>query len=157
MSLFADWRANPRNPRIRLMLAWLRAVQAVHARTGSRLAASLLEVPYRLVFEWGMGIELRPKTQIGSGLTIHHGTGLVVNDASVIGSGVTLRNGVTIGNREEGGGCPVIGDRVEIGAGAILLGPITVGDGARIGAGAVVLADVPAGGRAVGNPARLLP
>ena len=68
-----------------------------------------------------------------------------MNPHAVIGAGVMLRQGVTIGNRRSEDDCPVIGDRVEIGAMAVVIGAITVGDDARIGAGSVVVTDVPPG------------
>lgn len=152
-----DWRANPRDVKPRTVLLGFRFAQlAMGSRDRLRLRAVLPVVLYRAWTEWGYGLELRPKTRIGGGLTIYHGFALVVNDHTVIGRGVILRNGVTIGNRETGGASPRIGDGVQIGAGAILLGPITIGDGARVGAGAVVLHDVPAGAVVVGNPARIV-
>lgn len=153
----ADWRANPRDVKPRLVLLGLRLAQlAMGSPDRLRLRAVIPVALYRAFTEWGYGLELRPRTRVGGGLTIYHGYALVVNDHAVIGRGVTLRNGVTIGNRAPDGGCPRIGNAVEIGAGAILLGPITIGDGARIGAGAVVLHDVPAGAAVVGNPARIV-
>jgi serine O-acetyltransferase/putative colanic acid biosynthesis acetyltransferase WcaB len=103
-----------------------------------------------------MGIEIPWRTDIGPGLTLDHGIALVIHDHSVIGENVTLRHSVTIGRRRDRTDCPVIGDGVDIGAGAILLGSIHIGANARIAAGAVVLTDIPAGAAAVGNPARVL-
>ena len=79
--------------------------------------------------------------------------GVVVHAGSVIGDDCTLRHGVTIGNRTPDGPLPVIGNNVEIGCGAIILGGITIGDGARIGAGAIVVKDVPPGAVALSAPA----
>jgi serine acetyltransferase len=101
-------------------------------------------------------MEVRPKTRIGAGLSIYHGYGLVLNDHCVIGEDVVLRNGVTIGNKHEGGGVPVLGDRVEVGAGAIILGEIELGSDCKVGAGSVVLKSFPAGSTLVGNPAHPL-
>jgi serine O-acetyltransferase len=111
---------------------------------------------YRVV-ETLTGISLPKAAEIGPGLRIWHFGGIVVHDDARIGARCTLRQGVTIGNRVDGGPVPTVGDDVEIGAYAQVLGGITVGDGARIGAMAVVLADVPPGATAVGNPARVLP
>lgn len=155
----ADWRANPRDAKSRLVLLAFRLAQLAMGSPdeGMRFRAVLPVALYRAWTEGLLGMELRPRTRVGGGLTIYHGFGIVVNDHVVIGAGVTLRNGVTIGNRRPGGDCPVIGDGVEFGAGAIVIGDLDVGTGARIGAGAVVLRSVPAFRSAVGNPARLLP
>ncbi|KAF1040191.1 MAG: Serine acetyltransferase [Burkholderia lata] len=124
------------------------------------LAGAPLIVLYIVLCDWLMGIEIPVKTKIGKGLTIYHGTGLVINGFAVIGDYCTLRHGVTIGNttRQDGtiDGVPTIGDHVEFGVHSVVLGPIRVGDRVRIGAGAVVLRDVPDGRVAVGVPARIL-
>jgi serine O-acetyltransferase len=104
------------------------------------------------------GIDLPCEARVGRRLRIDHFGGIVVSGDAVIGDDVILRNGVTIGLRHTNErGAPVIGNRVDIGAGAKILGRITVGDGAVIGANAVVVRDVPAGATAVGIPARVLP
>ena len=107
-----------------------------------------------------MGLELRPRTQIGSGFRIDHGFGLVINENAKIGANVHVRHGVTIGCKMLAGGAqgesPVIGDDVEIGAGAILLGGIKIGNGAKIGAGSIVVTDVPANATVVGPPAKCI-
>jgi serine O-acetyltransferase len=102
------------------------------------------------------GIEIGAKTEIGPGLRIWHGQNLVINPATVIGARCVMRQGVTLGNLVPGGACPVIGDDVEFGTYAQILGGVTVGDGAKIGSHAVVLRDVPAGATAVGVPARVI-
>ncbi|MDO4899163.1 serine O-acetyltransferase [Actinomyces sp.] len=86
----------------------------------------------------------------------HHALAVVIHPDAVIGENCTISHQVTIGGRKGLQEVPVVGDRVLIGCGAKLLGPIVVGDGAVIGAGAVVLTDVPAGATAVGVPARIL-
>lgn len=146
-----DVAANPRDFKAQFVLSFFRL--AHWARMGRPLKL-LLALPiaaaYRIVVECIMGIELRPKTQLGPSARLYHGHGLVVNDRSLIGRNVVLRHGVTIGSATDGGPCPVIGDSVEIGAGAIIIGGITIGDRARIGAGAIVARDVPAGAVARG-------
>ena len=98
-----------------------------------------------------------PKTaRIGPGLRIWHFGGIFVHSDVVIGSNCTLRQGVTIGNRHADGPVPVIGDNVEFGAYAQVLGGIRVGDNCQIGAMSVVLCDVPDGATAVGAPARIV-
>lgn len=115
---------------------------------------------YRLAVEWVLGIELRFKTRVGPGLRLFHGHGLVVHEGTVIGAGCTLRQCTTIGNKAlrdgTGTACPVLEDGVEVGANAVILGPIRLGRGAVVGAGAVVVKDVPPGVTVVGNPARPL-
>jgi serine O-acetyltransferase len=103
------------------------------------------------------GVDILPRARIGGGCIIAHGIGLVVGGYSVIGEDCTLLHGVTLGEaRFDEIDYPRVGDRVTIGAGATLLGGITVGDDAVIAAGAVVLADVPARATVAGVPARVI-
>jgi serine O-acetyltransferase len=104
------------------------------------------------------GIDLPCEVKVGRRLLIEHFGGIVVSGDAVIGDDVVLRHGVTIGlRRTEVPGSPTIGDRVDIGAGAKILGPILIGDDVVIGANAVVLDDVPSHSIAVGIPAKILP
>ncbi|WP_052688974.1 DapH/DapD/GlmU-related protein [Williamsia herbipolensis] len=153
-----DRAANPRDPKAQLVLVLLRACQVVmRDRRNPTLPGKVLSAAYRALTEMVFGIELRPKTRVGPGVSIYHGYGLVVNDQCVIGSDVKLRNGVTIGHAHEGGPVPTIGDGVSFGAGAIALGGITIGGGATIAAGAVVVKSIPDGATAIGNPATVRP
>lgn len=103
------------------------------------------------------GIELPCEAVIGDGFCIEHTGGIVVSGDAVFGKDCVIRNGVTVGLRHRHQrGSPVIGDRVDIGAGAKLLGPIRIGNDVAIGANAVVLCDVPDGCIAVGIPARVI-
>lgn len=110
---------------------------------------------FRIV-ETVTGVSFNKGVEIGPGLRIHHFGNIFIHSGARLGSGCTLRQGVTIGQRVEGGGVPVIGNNVDCGAYAQILGGISVGDGARIGAMSVVLKDVPPGATAVGIPARIL-
>lgn len=109
---------------------------------------------------WAIGacaVDILPRARIGGGCIIAHGVGLVIGGYSVIGEDCTLLHGVTLGEvRFDEIDYPKVGDRVTIGAGATLLGGITVGDDAVIAAGAVVLADVPAGATVAGVPAKII-
>jgi serine O-acetyltransferase len=120
-----------------------------------------LSVLYRLLYRFvrnRYGIDLPYGTRVGRRLTIDHHGGIVVNGDAMIGDDCRLRHTTTIGIRSAfDEGAPTIGNGVDIGAGAVLLGPIVVGDGAVIGANAVVLHDVPAGATAIGVPARHRP
>lgn len=102
------------------------------------------------------GISFTKAVRIGPGLRIHHFGNIFIHSGVVMGEGCTLRQGVTIGNREDGGKVPRIGNQVEFGAYAQVLGGVVIGDGAKIGALAVVLQDVPSHHTAVGNPARII-
>ena len=102
------------------------------------------------------GIEIHPGAVIGDGLFIDHGMGVVIGETSEIGDNVTLYQGVTLGGtgKETGKRHPTVGDNVVIGAGAEVLGSITIGANSKIGAGSVVIHDVPANSTVVGNPGR---
>jgi serine O-acetyltransferase len=101
------------------------------------------------------GVEIHPGAVIGHRLFIDHGMGVVIGETAVVGDDVVLFHGSTLGGRSmrRGKRHPTLGDRVLVGAGAKILGPIDIGDGAQIGANAVVVKNVPAGGIAVGVPA----
>jgi serine O-acetyltransferase len=125
----------------------------------------LLRVPFSLLYkilkpicEILTGIELPCETVVGRRFRIDHFGGIIISGDAVFGDDCVIRNGVTVGLRHTGiRGAPIIGNRVDIGAGAKILGPIHVGDDVAIGANAVVLKDVPANSIAVGVPARILP
>ena len=153
----ADLAANRGNPKGRVVVVLFRVASAARAR-GGRLVAAPVLVLYRLVADWVLGVELPPSVQAGPGLAVWHGTGLVVHANTRLGAQVTLRHNTTLGAKGDAidAPAPVLGDRVDVGAGAIVLGELTVGDDAVIGAGAVVVDDVPAGATVVGNPARVL-
>jgi serine O-acetyltransferase len=123
-----------------------------------RVPFSFLYKFLKVISESITGTELPCEATVGRRLRIEHSFDIVVSGDAVIGDDVIVRNGVTIGLRHEGKrGSPVIGNRVDIGAGAKILGPIHIGDDVSIGANAVVIRDVPAGCIAVGVPARILP
>ncbi len=100
------------------------------------------------------GIEIHPAAAIGQGFFIDHGAGVVIGETAEIGNDVTLYQGVTLGGTgfQTGKRHPTLEDNVTVGAGAKLLGAITVGHGAKIGANSVVVHDVPPNTTVVGNP-----
>lgn len=116
---------------------------------------------YKLLFVFVQiltGIELPCEVQIGRRFRIEHFGEIIISGDVVLGDDVVVRNGVTIGLRNTGvRGSPVIGDRVDIGAGAKILGNIKIGNDVAIGANAVVLTDVPDNSIAVGVPAVIKP
>jgi putative colanic acid biosynthesis acetyltransferase WcaB len=156
-----DWAVNADNGKGRLVLLAFRVAQRVwRAPAPLRMLGLPYLVVYRVLVEWVLGIELHWKLQVGPRLRLYHGVGLVVNPDAVIGADCVLRHATTIG-RASGAfdaptGCPVLGDRVDVGPHVAILGPIRVGDDAWIGAGSVVLADVAPGAVVAGNPAREL-
>jgi serine O-acetyltransferase len=107
---------------------------------------------------WITGIEIHPGATIGRRVFIDHGMGVVIGETAVIGDDCTLYHGVTLGGTSwnKGKRHPTLEQGVVIGAGAKILGPITVGAHAKIGSNAVVVKDVPADATAVGIPARIL-
>jgi len=110
-----------------------------------------------LFTRWLTGIEIHPGANIGRRFFIDHGMGVVVGETAEIGDDVLLYQGVVLGGTtlEKKKRHPTLGNNVVVGAGAILLGAITVGDGARIAAGSVVVHDVPVGATVVGVPGRI--
>jgi serine O-acetyltransferase len=114
-----------------------------------RMPFSFLYKFLKMMADSFCGIELR--------FAIEHIGGIVISGDAVFGDDCVIRNGVTVGLRQrQERGSPHIGDRVDIGAGAKLLGPIRIGNDVSIGANAVVLCDVPDGCVAVGVPARVI-
>ncbi len=105
------------------------------------------------------GIEINLGAQLGRNIFIDHGMGVVIGATAIVGDNVIMYHGVTLGATVNvpGRRHPQIGNNVMIGAGAKLLGPITIGDNVSIGANAVVTKDVPANSVAVGIPAVIKP
>ena len=123
-----------------------------------RLPFSFLYKLLKPICEVLTGIELPCETTLGRRFRIDHFGGIIISGDAVFGDDCVVRNGVTVGLRHTGfRGSPVLGNRVDIGAGAKILGPIRIGDDVAIGANAVVLTDVPSNSIAVGVPARVLP
>src|SRR5438105_11887563 len=110
------------------------------------------------LIEVATGISIPAQCNIGPGLYIGHFGGIFIDSRCLLGENCNVAQGVTIGEggRGELHGVPIIGDRVHIGANALILGKISIGNDAVIGPGAVVMNSVPACGVAVGNPARVV-
>jgi serine O-acetyltransferase len=104
------------------------------------------------------GIELLYTAKIGRRFLIGHQGGIVIHPNAVFGDDCLIRQGVTVGDSGRGsdGSAPRMGDEVHIGAGAVIMGNITVGSRVSIGPNAMVMANVPAGSTAFGNPARII-
>ena len=131
----------------------LRAIRDYQRANGKGLAAKRAVLRHRF---WSAvsGADIPLNCKLGGGFMIPHPNGVVIYPGTEIGPNCMLFQQVTIGHAE--GGVPKLGGHVDVGAGARLIGPITIGDHARIGANAVVTKDVPAGAIAVGIPARIV-
>ena len=153
-----------RDPAARNLAEVLLTYSGLHAVIAYRMAHALqrLRVPVvprvmMLLVRGLTGIEIHPSAQIGRGLFIDHGMGVVIGETAIIGRNVTLYQGVTLGGtgKERGKRHPTIGDNVVIGAGAKVLGNITIGNDSMVGANAVVIRDVPPHSTVVGVPGRI--
>lgn len=131
---------------------WNRSLPTKALRAPLAVVTRALHVFARNVY----GIELPFSAKVGRRVVIEHQHGIVVHGNSVIGDDCILRQGVTLGIRrmDRVWQAPILGNGVSVGAGAKILGSVSIGDGASIGANAVVLNNVPAGMVAVGVPAR---
>ncbi|NUO89511.1 MAG: serine O-acetyltransferase [Dermatophilaceae bacterium] len=130
-----------------------RGIHELWKRPGGRLPARVLATVARSV----TGVEIHPAARLGRRFFIDHGMGVVIGETAEVGDDVMLYHGVTLGGRsmEHVKRHPTVGNRVTIGAGARVLGPVLVGDDAQIGANSVVVKDVPSGAVATGVPAVL--
>ena len=163
MSVRDDIRnARRRDPAARSGFEVFLTSSGLHAIWWHRLAHRLwhagAKLLARLISQWSKfltGIEIHPGARIGKRFFIDHGTGVVIGETAEIGDDVMLYHGVTLGGRslEKGKRHPTVGDGVLIGAGATVLGPITIGARSQIGALALVVRDVPADSVATGIPA----
>ena len=157
-----DWRAHGKD----WTLPGFRAVAICRfGQWSMKIQPRLLRAPFRVVYRSCFrrarnvyGVELPYTVQLGRRVVFEHQGGVVVHGDAKIGDECIIRQGVTLGNRrlDDPFGAPTLGRKVNVGAGAKVLGRITIGDGAAIGANAVVLNDVAAGDTVVGIPAKSL-
>lgn len=154
-----------RDPAARSILEIILCYPGLHAVWGHRVAHWFWTHNFKLIGRWISqitrsltGIEIHPGAVIGKGFFIDHGMGVVIGETAEIGDDVTLYHGVTLGGTSlnKGKRHPTIGDRVVIGAGAKVLGAITVGSDSRIGANAVVIKSVPPNSVVVGVPGQVV-
>ncbi len=154
-----------KDPAARNVLEVLLCYPGVHAMMGYRVSHVLWKKNFRLLARmvsylarWFTGIEIHPAADIGRHFFIDHGAGVVLGETSRIGDNVFIYQGVTLGGLSmiKGKRHPTIQDNVVIGAGAHILGPVTVGKNAKIGAGSVVIQDVPEYCTVIGVPGRVV-
>jgi serine O-acetyltransferase len=165
--LCADARSvRERDPAARSLVEVWTIYPGVHAIAAHRVAHALWQRGWRYLPRWlsfaarlFTQIDIHPAACIGERFFIDHGTGVVIGETAEIGRDVTLYHGVTLGGTSWRAGKrhPTLGDHVIVGAGAKILGPITVGAHARIAANSVVIDPVPDGATVVGIPGRVVP
>lgn len=155
-----------RDPAARSILEVILCYPGIHALLLHRLAYCLWHCHLTVLARWISmvnrfltGIEIHPAAQIGRRVFMDHGMGIVIGETAIIGDDCTLYQGVTLGGTSllPGKRHPTLEAGVVVGAGAKVLGPITIGMDAKIGSNAVVVNSVPAEATAVGIPARILP
>jgi serine O-acetyltransferase len=154
-----------RDPAARSTMELLVAYPGLHAIWAHRTEHWLWEHGFKLLARWlshvtrfWTGIEIHPGARIGRGFFIDHGMGVVIGETTEVGNCVTLYHGVTLGGTSlaKGKRHPTIEDEVVIGAGAKILGDITIGAHSRIGANAVVVKSVPPNSVVVGVPGQVV-
>jgi len=154
-----------RDPAARGVVEIILTYPGLHAVWGHRLNHWLWRHNVKTIARWMSqvmrnltGIEIHPGAVIGRGFFIDHGMGVVIGETAEVGEQVTLYHGVTLGGTSlnKGKRHPTVGDRVVIGAGAKVLGAITIGDDSRIGANAVVVRSVPGNSVVVGVPGQIV-
>ena len=153
-----------KDPAAKSVLEIILLYPGFHALLSYRIANKLKKwkIPFipRLISQiarFFTGIEIHPGATIGEKFFIDHGMGVVIGETTIIGDNVLIYQGVTLGGtgKDQGKRHPTIGDRVTIGAGAKVLGNITIGSDSNIGAGSVVIDDVPEHSTVVGIPGRI--
>lgn len=154
--IFQDWEANKGNVKGRIILLLFRTANFCSTRKIYYYIGFPYLLFYRILVEWFFSIEIPWNTKIGKNLALFHGQSLVMTNRVIIGENCTLRQCTTIGNRQlHGGGfsaSPVIGNYVDIGSNACIIGDVKIMDHVKIGSGAVVVKSVSAYSTVTGNP-----
>lgn len=154
-----------KDPASRNLLEVIVCYPGVHALVAHRISHWLWNHDWKFAgrvfsyfFRWLTGIEIHPAAKIGRRFFIDHGMGVVIGETSEIGDNVFIYHGVTLGglSTKKGKRHPTIKDNVVIGAGAQVLGPVTVGRNTKIGSGSVVLQEVPEYSTVIGVPGRVV-
>jgi serine O-acetyltransferase len=168
--LFAEWKEDiacvfGRDPAARTRFEVLTTYPGVHAILVHRLSHRLWRRGFlysarvlSFLSRWWSNIDIHPGATIGRRFFIDHGAGVVIGETAEIGDDVTLYHGVTLGGTSwnKGRRHPTLGNGVLIGAGAKILGPITLGDNVRVGANSVVVKNVPSNSTVVGIPGKVV-
>ena len=165
-ALRADVRAaRERDPAARSTAELVLCYPGLHAVWGHRASSwlwrhgrTLLARLCSAFIQWLTGVDIHPAAVLGPGLFIDHASGVVIGETAEVGADVTIYHGVTLGGTslDRGKRHPTVGDRVTIGAGAKVLGPITIGHDSRIGANAVVVKPVPPDSVVIGVPGHVI-
>ncbi len=161
-----------RDPAARNFLEVLLLYPSVHVMMSHRIAHFMWRLRLKLlarfisqIGRWATGIEIHPAAQIGKGFFIDHGMGVVIGETALIGNNVTLYHGVTLGGVSPSVDAdsqryvkrhPTLCDGAIVGAGAQILGAVTIGENVRVGSASVITKDVPDNVTVVGNPGRIL-
>ncbi|MFA6350383.1 MAG: serine O-acetyltransferase EpsC [Candidatus Omnitrophota bacterium] len=156
--------AQKKDPASRSFLEIVLLYQGLHALISYKIAHFFYGIRFYLIarfisqfVRFTTGIEIHPGAKIGRRLFIDHGMGVVIGETAIVGDDVLIYQEVTLGGTglEKGKRHPTIGNNVVIGAGAKVLGNITIGDNSYIGSNAVVIKDVPPNSTVVGVPGRI--
>jgi serine O-acetyltransferase len=166
LSIREDIKAGlDRDPATRTGLELFFTSPGLHAiwvyRIANRLWKLGLRILARMLSNWARffsGIEIHPGAKIGKRFVIDHGMGVVIGETAIIGDDVLIYHGVTLGGKENSAvdRHPIIGSHVVLGAGAKIIGRITIGDNCYVGANTVVTKDTPAGSTVVGQTGKIL-
>ncbi|MCX2484236.1 serine acetyltransferase [Pedobacter sp. MR2016-24] len=160
--VFQDWQANAGNPtKGKYIVVFYRLAQLIVRSKITKILFCWYLLWYRITIEWFMCVELSWNTKIGPNFQLWHGSGLVIHPNTIIGSNCSIRQCTTIGVRQGANGAydgaaPIIGDFVDIGCNAVIIGNLTIGNHVSLGSGAIVVKSIADYSVAVGNPAKVI-